>query len=342
MKDLELSQLLTKAEELKALFILGQRVIPFLEEIFMFVNEIKPLLDEINVSIKDNLKKMPNASKQLSKVTEANELATTEIMDIVDGLLYKSNIISSNLGKLDEINKHSLNNPSTIIRMIAQAVEKSDDEILSNDLKNAILDYKTGNETEFQNTYDKTNEIIESIKDDSNSIMMSLQVQDITSQQIAAVNNLLQTVQGKLTQIMDKFENSDIGDLVGGTTIDSSKHSSGANISKLHRDIAFDPDAVESISQKEFRQSNVDELINSFDPDNIQNDEEINEPAAPHNGMDNMAAANSAPSAKVTNSTEEVSAKTEQKQVAQPIATEEAEDDFSNFSQDDIDALFGK
>ena len=74
MKDKDLSVLLKKTDELRALFVLGQRVLPFLEEIFMFVSEIKPLLDDINHSIEENLKKMPNVSKQLSKVTEATEL----------------------------------------------------------------------------------------------------------------------------------------------------------------------------------------------------------------------------------------------------------------------------
>jgi large-conductance mechanosensitive channel len=76
MKEMDIQSLLKKAEELKALFVLGQRVIPFLEEIFKFFNEIKPLLDDINKSIVDNLQKMPKASKQLSKVTEATELAS--------------------------------------------------------------------------------------------------------------------------------------------------------------------------------------------------------------------------------------------------------------------------
>jgi len=54
------------------------------KKIFLFVSDIEPILNEINTSIKDNLKKMPKASKQLSKVTEATEMATTEILDILE------------------------------------------------------------------------------------------------------------------------------------------------------------------------------------------------------------------------------------------------------------------
>ena len=54
MKDMDIKSFLQKAEELKALFVLGHRVIPFLEEIFIFVEEITPLLEEINFSIQES------------------------------------------------------------------------------------------------------------------------------------------------------------------------------------------------------------------------------------------------------------------------------------------------
>lgn len=56
-KELDIRELLQKSEELKALFVLGQRVIPFLEEIFLFIKDTSPLIQDISVSIKDNLKK---------------------------------------------------------------------------------------------------------------------------------------------------------------------------------------------------------------------------------------------------------------------------------------------
>ncbi len=356
---MDISLLLKKAEELRALFVLGQRVIPFLEEIFLFVNDIKPLLDEINTSIKDNLKKMPNASKQLSKVTEATEMATTEIMDIVDGLFYKSDIIASNINVMSDINNSTKSNPMRIIELISRAMET---EITSQDLvaqlTEEIQKFKNSRDAEFQDNVSKTNEILNSIKDDSNSIMMSLQVQDITSQQIAAVNHLLQTVQGKLSQIMDKFKNSDIGELVSsGTT----EHNVGTNISTLHRDIAFDPDAVDAITLKETRQGDVDDLINSFDGSTIStiNISDSNDPAS-QDDIDSMFAMmngdtkSEAPSqiiddspasqddindmfASINNSTPP--SNPAPASVPAPVVVDE--DDFSNFSQDDIDALFG-
>lgn len=279
MKDVDISLLLSKAEELRALFILGQRVIPFLEEIFIFVNDIRPLLDEINLSIEENLKKMPTASKQLSKVTEATEMATTEIMDIVDGLVYKANLLQSNNIKLQEL----------------YAVKSSD--------QNA----------EFQQVFDNSNNIIQSISDDSTNIMMSLQVQDITSQQIAAVNHLLETIQAKLSKILVKFQSSELSDMIQGKP--SSKER--ANVSQMHRPIAFDPEAVDSYTNKDTRQNDVDEI---FGNKGHYEKAELSEQASAED-IDSLFASNTQPDAE------------------EPASND---DGIEQVSQDDIDALFGK
>lgn len=350
MKDMDIQLLLQKASELKALFVLGQRVIPFLEEIFIFVNDIKPLLEDINHSIEENLKKMPNASKQLSKVTEATEMATTEIMDIVDGLVYKADIITSNLKKMQELNKAGKDNPVQILEVIYKALQSDVDtnEILEQ-LSSAIKNLKGGADKEFNDVFGSTNELLDSIKMDSSSIMMSLQVQDITSQQIAAVNHLLETVQNKLGQILERFQSSDIGELVK----DKDDHFERTNVTKLHRNIAFDPEAVDSIANKDTRQGEVDKLINS------QNEEEsagstqqesINdtEPEAQANSDDAadldidalFSNVNMDDSPTQDNSVPENVTENQEENKPAPKDTK-VEDSFENFSQDDIDALFG-
>lgn len=358
MKEMDISVLLKKAEELRALFILGQRVIPFLEEIFLFVNDIKPLLDEINFSIQENLKKMPNASKQLSKVTEATEMATTEIMDIVDGLFYKSDIISANLKKLSEQNSGSKSNPLKIIEILSKAINSDTDlqDVIPQIVEEIKL-YKKSNDSQFNETVAATNGIIDSIKDDSNSIMMSLQVQDITSQQIAAVNHLLQTVQTKLALIMQKFQSTEIDKLVSN----DDSYSPHTNVTSLHRKIAFDPDAVESITQKDVRQGEVDALLQSHfngasdepaSADDIDSlfannaADDSNEPASADD-IDSLFAAASNGASDEPASADDIdsmfaNASTPAVEPAKPAETvpEEDEDPFANFSQDDIDALF--
>jgi len=311
MKDIDFDVLFRKAEELRALFIFGQRVIPFLEEIFHFVSDIKPLLDDINSSIQENLKKMPNASKQLTKVTEATEMATTEIMDIVDGLIYKSGIISSNLKRMKELNSSLYDTPINLLEIIYKAVtEKKDVNEYIAQLSEAIKKLKAAEGGEFDEIYNSTADMLSSIDNDSSSIMMSLQVQDITSQQIAAVNHLLETIQEKLGRILVKFQSSNVTEIVREKT-----QAERTNISTLHRTIAFAPDAVDSISSKATRQDEVDALLLNH---NLNND-----------AINNDAVEEKKP------------ATIEEKPKTKDVFADNV-DDTSYFSQDDIDALFGK
>jgi chemotaxis regulatin CheY-phosphate phosphatase CheZ len=322
MKDIDINILLQKAEELKALFTLGQRVIPFLEEIFLFVKDIKPLLEEINVSIEDNLRKMPTASKQLSKVTEATELATTEIMDIVDGLFFKADIISSNLIKLTEIDQARSNSPLKILEIIQTALNHdADTKELLLQLTKAINQLRGKTSKEFDEITTHTNSILQSIREDSSSIMISLQVQDITSQQIAAVNHLLETIQHKLGEILTHFQASELTKLVE----EQNKYVDRTDVSKLHRKVAFDPDAIDSIKNQETRQVEVDNLIEQHERGDLADMEDF------------------VPEAEILNeisSTKDTDIIINNKIKDNTISKTKEKDEFEAFSQDDIDALF--
>jgi hypothetical protein len=270
-----LKEMLNKANELRALFVFGQRVIPFLEEIFIFVNDIEPLLEEINVSIAENLKKMPTASNQLSKVTEATELATTEIMDILDNLSFKTDVIARNLNTMREIKDIQNQSVSKLLDILHKAIQSGENlnDYLP-EISGILSLIKESQSDKFDITISETKSILDSINLDSGSIMMSLQVQDITSQQLAAVNHLIGAVQDKLIKIIEKFETTNIDTLMS----QEEKVSSNSNVSKMHRAIAFDPDAVKTTAEKDQMQSSVDDLINLHKAENEGN--EVHESAS--------------------------------------------------------------
>lgn len=341
-----LKDMLDKANELRALFIFGQRVIPFLEEIFIFVSEIEPLLEEINDSIAENLKKMPNATKQLSKVTEATELATTEIMDILDNLTYKSDVISRNLNQLREIKDHQIVASSKLLEILHKGIQANENlnDYLP-EISKAMEMIKNNEAALFDKTINETNSILDSINMDSSAIMMSLQVQDITSQQLAAVNHLIETVQEKLMKIIEKFEKTSIDSLINKPDVDAN-----INVSKLHRDIAFDPDAVKTTIEKEDMQSSVDELIKMHKVElNIDNPPE-------HTLQDDIDKLVSSDLSEIENEDFDFDSLKKQleseknDEIADNVTVlkaDEVEDiNLENldepFSQDDIDALFGK
>jgi len=332
MNQNDINVLLRKADELRALFVLGQRVIPFLEEIFLFVNEIEPILLEINTSIKENLKKMPKASKQLSKVTEATELATTEILDILDGLGYKNELINSNIKKIREILMTKENKSIDIIKLVIDSIQKG--ESIQN-LEPQLIDFVNVIENNVDPKIDEllkhTEDVNNSIVNDSSSIAMSLQVQDITSQQIAAVNNLLETVQSRLSVIMEKFQESELENLISKEHYDSK-----AKVAVLHRKIAYDPDAVDSLDITKNRQSNIDSIIEQSKEKGL---DEIEKEIKSEINKDDKIVENK----KVEIEQEKVSSfETTNDEQDIPIDINQLGDLDDEISQDDIDALFGK
>jgi chemotaxis regulatin CheY-phosphate phosphatase CheZ len=314
MRELEINLLLQKAEELKALFVLGQRVIPFLEEIFMFIKDITPLLDEINFSIEENLQKMPKASQQLSRVTEATEIATTEILDTLDGMSYKSDVISGNLKQMTALQakQHHI---VTSLRGIIERGEATGggsgtvSDLIS--LLHSLTDQPHSQQDrqlppveeitpDITNLVNNSEDVLESIRMDTTQIMMALQVQDITSQQLAAVNNLLQTVQSRLGQIMVQFKGSDLGELIGATAgkgVRSAPDHSVSKISEMHRTIAFDEDAVSALDSKVKRQDMVNDIFTDFQsgatqPAQNDIDNLFAKSPSPNSSSENTASAN--------------------------------------------------
>ncbi len=204
MNSKNLGGILDKINELRALFIFGQRVIPFLEELFYFVNDIVPVLEDINVSIYESANKMPRASSQLSKVTQATELATTEILDNLDGVLSMLDAIGNHfqtamndMAALDKLEEDSFDLINTSLKgshkdLVQQLAELHDRKI--NHVK-ALRANAGGLGASLQD-----------IRTKSNDIMISLQVQDITTQQIASVNHLIESVQDRLSNLIDRFK----------------------------------------------------------------------------------------------------------------------------------------
>jgi chemotaxis regulatin CheY-phosphate phosphatase CheZ len=328
----EIKTLLHKADELRSLFVLGQKVIPFLEEIFVFVSEIQPLLDEINKSITENLRKMPNASKQLSKVTEATELATNEIMDLVDGIVFNTDVISKNLNKIQKISDFESSKPLEILELVYNAIENGADvSLLLPDLRKLIDNLKLNINSEKKEIIFISNEILKTIQNDSSSIMISLQVQDITSQQIAAVNKLLETVQGKLESILNHFHESDLKYMINAEN-ENDDYTNVIKVSKLHRDIAFDPNAIDSITNKLNRQNEVDDFMKKMKDEMINNHENSN-PDANENKSTNLTSSE-------LNDIGNISSDKLDDFAGDDTNINELNDEMESISQDDIDKMF--
>ena len=263
----QLSSMSAKLNELKVLFIFGERVMPFLEEVLHFVQDVIPLLDEINCSIKESASKMPHASSKLNEVSAATELATTEILNTIDEILLSFDDCEKSLSKSEEDAQLILRIDAAMIKLLKMELAGKNDALLHKVL--LLHQKKQKIQKNFMPTFEEFKETLNTVQDKATSIMMSLQVQDITSQQLAAVNHLIGSIEGKLSLLMNRFHETD--------NLGSPKTQDNPNRT-------FDPDAAYDTSGK--RQEVADEIF-SPSPANPAT-EAPDKPAASQNDIDDL------------------------------------------------------
>ncbi len=241
MNSKDLGGILDKINELRALFVFGQRVVPFLEDLFYFVHDMVPLLEEINTSLRESTNKMPRVSSQLDRVTQATELATTEILDSVEKMNGKVKTLSSTVETVAKnVNEFKQIEDKTM-EILSNEIAKSHPELLKS--LQSFYEQKQTLLNAIQNDALLLQESIREIGAESMEIMISLQVQDITSQQIAAVNHLIESVQQRLSGLISRFK---VGE---GNLLDEFDA----------REVAFNPDAT--YDRSDSKQKAVDNVI---------------------------------------------------------------------------------
>ncbi len=205
MNPQQMERILERINELKALFIFGQRVIPFLEELFSFVQNIVPLMQEMNQSLHESSSKMPRASSQLNDVTRATELATNEILDILDDVLFKLGEIQSGLSQSREIHAKLSRLERKVNRLLARPAEERASEKWIQSVQ-AIQQQRKVTLKSLRRSITRAQNNLTQVKDSASDIMFSLQVQDITSQQIAAVNHLIESVRERIEHLLNQLQ----------------------------------------------------------------------------------------------------------------------------------------
>lgn len=237
MKNLNMSQLFEKLNDVKSLFQYGQKIIPVLQSLVDFMQETVPLLENINHSIADSTSKIPRATDQINNVTNATELATTEILDLVD-------MIANSLDSIEGAMKEMVEKE----KIKSAAVEKLKAILNNNPEALELLSQYTDADQTVQ-TIEKLSEVFPKIKNDTYNITLSLQVQDITSQQLAAVNHLIESVQDRLASLIHDIDDTELKDF------DVQGHFS------TPEGATFDPNA--SYDKSSDRQDMIDAIINT-------------------------------------------------------------------------------
>jgi chemotaxis regulatin CheY-phosphate phosphatase CheZ len=138
------------------------------------VRGIVPLLEHVKDSISESSSRIPKASMQLSKVTEATELATVEILNVLETMTSRISAGEKDLLAIDEFVKNAGN---------GEGKEAAQSSIAS------------------------LGRLLSETKDNSMNITVALQVQDITSQQIAGVSHTIESIRLQLKEALVRFDN---------------------------------------------------------------------------------------------------------------------------------------
>jgi len=243
-----MAQLFSKLNDLKKVFSYGEKLIPIIHSLGEFMKETVPLLENINRSIAESTSKIPKATNQIQSVTNATEMATTEILDLVDSL--NNDLTGIEKTMVDILTKET--DKSDFLLSLIPMLDKQDAEIFIKDFLNKNSSTEKLGHLLLQ---------VGKMKNDSNSIALSLQVQDITSQQLATVNHLMESVQDRLASLIQDFDNTKISDQDSFNIPEGASFDPNARYSKSE----LPQQEVDSIFSKEMQtasQAEIDKLFN--------------------------------------------------------------------------------
>ena len=204
LNERQLEMLLKRVAEVQALFVLVERIVPFVEELVTFVYEVGPMLRLASRSLKETSTKMPKAAQHLHNVSEATEAATSEVLDRVDDILNELDHGLSMVESYRRFRRSAVsvrNQLKKIVRQMADADSVPDDFV--EELRELLARLNVA--TKESPSPSKFRQIFTSAQNGAYEIMNALQVQDITAQQLMAANNLIESVQRKIESLLGEI-----------------------------------------------------------------------------------------------------------------------------------------
>jgi len=168
-----------------------------LDNFVKVVAEVVPLLDTVKVSLQESAGNIPKASLQLDNVTRATENATVEILDVLERMTTRMDAMSGAITRLRESEgerENALKRLDSLIAEVSGSRPGLQEQWKAFRASPGGHGSPDGLETQFA-----------AIRADAMSIAMALQVQDITSQQIAGVSQVIESVRLRLDTVLQAF-----------------------------------------------------------------------------------------------------------------------------------------
>jgi hypothetical protein len=165
-------------------------------------HNLLPAIEDIILMVHESIRKIPHVTSNLSKIAERNEHVTAEMLSVADRLNENVSLLSQGLQSLSSSTQRRKELNGEINNVLSE-YPKTDADLLVLRLKNFWREYESLPAPD--ETIQAIIRSLEMIQNDSTSIVMSLQIQDITSQHIEAINHLIDSVHNRLTIILQKF-----------------------------------------------------------------------------------------------------------------------------------------
>jgi len=216
-----------------------------LKEFIMVVQDVLPLLDLMKNTIEEGSSKIPKVSDQLNNVTHATETATVEILDVLDSMSRRVEAFEQMLVQLGSRNEKLTLLGKTISERLKTNPEMDDVEKLWSEYHTMVME---------SDLFAAASKSLADEKADNMSIAMALQVQDITSQQIAGAVHLIESVRDQLTHVLTGLERNEKPSLVAEPQNGKKQTEQAGKV--------FDIDAQFTHSSQ--RQEEADEIINQW------------------------------------------------------------------------------
>ncbi len=209
-----------------------------------------PVFEEMMLMLHESLTKIPHASSNLINVTKRNELVTTEVLSIVDRLNENIDKLSMGLSAIADAARQRNELKAAITGAVAGLKGEGAEEVRTLWDKLTALPVPDGNVEELA-------AVLKTIQSDSTSIIMSLQVQDITAQHIVAVNHLIESVQNRLTIILQRFYGADFQAMIPDSSRKRLANYIALISKKVHRQDILADNPTES-------QDDIDRMFKQF------------------------------------------------------------------------------
>ncbi|MCK5119207.1 MAG: protein phosphatase CheZ [Candidatus Latescibacteria bacterium] len=207
MKRADVRGMVHNLKAIKAHLTMTEFYTPHLVKAVEFLEEVAPVLSQMCDSISESSNAMPKATEQLDKVTDATELATTEVMDVVDQGMARVERVIEHLARLKEEMDDRDRFASDLSSSMAAIGNMNGD---TEAIKAAVGDIEKRMEAGMKAKASKEafggiSESLTALQDDLFLILNALQFQDITSQQIRSTNRMLAEVNVQLRELMGSF-----------------------------------------------------------------------------------------------------------------------------------------